>query len=92
MKSRGRTEIIADILQALANGGATKTKIMYGAFLSFEQADDYLRYLAERELVHFDEASRRFTITRRGMKLLDVSEGTANLVALAPFDKVGASF
>jgi len=33
MKYRNRTEIVANILDA-ANGGATKTKIMYKAFLS----------------------------------------------------------
>ena len=31
MKYRGRTEIVATILDA-ANGGATKTKIMYVSF------------------------------------------------------------
>jgi predicted transcriptional regulator len=36
MKYRSRTEIVAMILEA-ANGGATKTKIMYRAFLSYEQ-------------------------------------------------------
>jgi predicted transcriptional regulator len=34
MKYRSRTEIVAMILDA-ANGGATKTKIMYKAFLSY---------------------------------------------------------
>jgi predicted transcriptional regulator len=38
------------ILEA-ANGGATKTKIMYGAFLSFEQLKQYLAYLLEKGLI-----------------------------------------
>jgi len=33
MKNRSRTEIVGNILDS-ANGGATKTKIMYRAFLS----------------------------------------------------------
>ena len=36
MKYRSRTEILGNILDA-TNGGATKTKIMYIAFLSYGQ-------------------------------------------------------
>jgi len=36
MKYRSRTDIVGLILEA-ANGGATKTKIMYKAFLSYAQ-------------------------------------------------------
>ncbi len=43
MKYRSRTEIVNSILNA-ANGGATKTKIMYNAFLSYNQLKDYLLF------------------------------------------------
>jgi predicted transcriptional regulator len=92
LRNRSRSEIIADILQTLANGGAKKTKVMYGAFLSFGQVTDYLHYLVDRNLILFDEARRRYLITRRGMELLDAFEGMTNLVDIAPFDRVGASF
>ena len=36
---RSRTEIVSNILDA-ANGGATKSKIMYKAFLSYNQLKD----------------------------------------------------
>ena len=36
MKYRSRTEIVGNILDA-ANGGATKIKIMYKSFLSYNQ-------------------------------------------------------
>ncbi|HEY6658310.1 MAG TPA: winged helix-turn-helix domain-containing protein, partial [Nitrososphaeraceae archaeon] len=36
MKYRSRTEIVSNILDA-ANGGTTKTKIMYKAFISYNQ-------------------------------------------------------
>ena len=42
MKYRSRTEIVAMILEA-ANGGATKTRIMYKAFLSYAQLREYLQ-------------------------------------------------
>jgi predicted transcriptional regulator len=44
MKYRSRTEIVGNILDA-ANGGATKTKIMYKAFLSYVQLKEYLSVL-----------------------------------------------
>ena len=49
MKYRSRTEIVGNILDA-ANGGATKTKIMYKAFLSYAQLKEYLSVLIENNL------------------------------------------
>ena len=46
MKYRSRTDIVALILEA-ANGRATKTKIMYKAFLSYAQLKEYLTVLLE---------------------------------------------
>ena len=92
VRQRGRTEIIADILGALTKKAATTTEVMYGTILTFEQASSYLRYLVERNLVSLNKGTKLYTITGKGAELLDVSEGVANLVAIAPFDKVGASF
>ncbi|HEX9320184.1 MAG TPA: winged helix-turn-helix domain-containing protein, partial [Nitrososphaeraceae archaeon] len=50
MKYRSRSDIIGLILEA-ANGGATKTKIMYKSYLSFAQLRDYLAMLTEQGLV-----------------------------------------
>ena len=52
MKNRSRTEIISNILDA-ANGGATKTKIMYIAFLSYNQLKEYLSILIENNLIEY---------------------------------------
>ena len=48
MGNRSRTEIVAMILDA-ANGGTTKTKIMYFAFLSYDQLKEYLSILIEND-------------------------------------------
>jgi predicted transcriptional regulator len=53
MKYRSKSDMIGLILEA-ANGGATKTKIMYSAFLSFEQLKQYLAYLLERGLIEHE--------------------------------------
>ena len=84
--------MIADILQTLVGRESTRTRIMYGAFLSFSQANDFLQYLIERDLVTFDRRTRHYAITARGRDLLDRAESMSNLVAIAPFDKVGANF
>lgn len=57
------------ILEA-ANGGATKTKIMYSAFLSFEQLKQYLAYLLERGLIEHEEITQKFRTTEKGMRVL----------------------
>ena len=41
MKYRTNTEIVVIMLDA-ANGGTTKTKIMYKAYLSYNQLKEYL--------------------------------------------------
>ena len=50
MKNRSRTEIVSMILEA-ANGGTTKTKMMYNAFLSYNQLREYLSVLIENNLI-----------------------------------------
>ena len=50
MNYRSRTERVALILNS-ANGGATKTKIMYNSILSYNQLKEYLTILIENELI-----------------------------------------
>ncbi|HZA99778.1 MAG TPA: winged helix-turn-helix domain-containing protein [Nitrososphaera sp.] len=50
MRNRSRIELASNILEA-ANGGATKTKIMYKAFLSYAQLQEYLAMLTENSLL-----------------------------------------
>ena len=54
MKYRSRTDIAYQILQA-ANGGATKTKIMYKAFISYAQLKEHLAMMLANDLLEFDE-------------------------------------
>jgi len=65
---------------------------MCGTFLTFDQASSYLRYLVEKNLVSLNNGTKLYTIKEKGAELLDVSDGAANLIDIAPFDKVGASF
>jgi predicted transcriptional regulator len=69
MKYRSRTDITREILEA-ANGGATKTKIMYHAYLSHAQMKELLRVLTENNLLKYDVDSRKFKSTEKGLRLL----------------------
>jgi predicted transcriptional regulator len=69
VKYRSRTEIVAMILEA-ANGGATKTKIMYKAFLSYAQLREYLSVLIENNLLEYLEGSQTYKTTEKGLNFL----------------------
>ena len=69
MKYRSRTDITVLILEA-ANGGATKTKIMYKAFLSYAQLREYLSVLIENTLLEYLEGSQTYKTTEKGLNFL----------------------
>jgi predicted transcriptional regulator len=69
MKYRSRTEIVCKILDA-TNGGATKTKIMYAAFLSYAQLKEYLSVLIENNLIECHDGTQTFKTTEKGLNYL----------------------
>jgi predicted transcriptional regulator len=79
MKNRSRTEIVGNILDA-ANGGATKTKIMYIAFLSYNQLKDYLSVLIENNLIEYLEGTRTFKTTEKGLNFLKMYNAIGELL------------
>ena len=83
MKYRSRTEIVAMILEA-ANGGATKTKIMYKAFLSYAQLREYLSVLIENNLLEYLEGSQTYKTTEKGLSFLKMNNEIAELLQTSP--------
>lgn len=79
MKYRSRTEIVAMVLEA-ANGGATKTKIMYKAFLSYAQLKEYLSVLIENDLIEYIEGSE-YKTTQKGLIFLKMNSQIEELLA-----------
>ena len=69
MGNRSRTEIVGNILDA-ANGGVSKTKIMYIAFLSYGQLKDYLSILIENNLIEYLDGTHKFKTTAKGLNYL----------------------
>jgi predicted transcriptional regulator len=71
MKYRSRTDIVALILEA-ANGGVTKTRIMYKAFLSYAQLKEYLTVLLEKDVLEYEDETQLFRTTEKGLQLLQM--------------------
>jgi predicted transcriptional regulator len=81
MSYRTRTEIISSILEIANRGnGATKTKIMYGAFLSHSQMKEYLAILVDNGLISYDLDTRTFKTTDKGHRFLQVYNGLDTLM------------
>lgn len=79
VKYRSRTEIVAMILEA-ANGGATKTRIMYKAFLSYAQLREYLSVLIENNLLEYLEGSQTYKTTEKGLNFLKMHNEIGELL------------
>lgn len=68
MKYRSRMEIIRIILEITSNG-ATKTKIMYNAYLSYAQLCEYISFLVENKLINRAAGSELYRLTEKGQKV-----------------------
>ena len=79
MKYRSRTEIVSNILEA-ANGGVTKTKIMYKAYLSYNQLKEYLSILIENNLIEYLDGTNKFKTTEKGLNLLKMHNEMAEIL------------
>jgi predicted transcriptional regulator len=88
MKYRSRTELASNILEA-ANGGTTKTKIMYRAFLSYEQLKEYLAMLTQNGLIAHDVQGEMYRTTSNGIKFLESSRQLSGLLTpVAPENRL----
>jgi predicted transcriptional regulator len=82
MKYRSRSEIISQILQT-ANNGATKTRIMYGAYLSHAQLKEYLEFLQSKDLLAYEEGTNLYKLTAKGLQCLSTFETVNDMISLA---------
>ena len=79
MKYRSRTEITAMILDT-ANKETTKIKIMYNAYLSYNQLKEYLSLLIENDLIEYIGGSKIFRTTEKGFKFLSMYNAIEELL------------
>jgi predicted transcriptional regulator len=78
MKYRSRTEITAMILDTSIKE-TTKIKIMYNAYLSYNQVKEYLSILTENNLIEYIEGARTYKTTEKGLNFLKMHREMAAL-------------
>lgn len=67
------------MLESTRNG-ATKTKIMYKAYLSYSQLVEYLGYLQRNELLKYEEGTQVYRPTEKGFRFLKASDDMSELM------------
>jgi predicted transcriptional regulator len=82
MKYRSRFEIASSILKIATEGNASKRKLMYAAYLSFAQINEYLGFLTANGLMTMDKETRVYSLTEKGMRFLHVYEDLSKLIPL----------
>ncbi len=70
------------ILRA-ANEGATKTRLMYSAYLSYAQVKEYMHFLMEKGLLMYEEGSSLYKVTERGAKFLRAYDQISEMVSVS---------
>jgi len=79
MTNRSRTEIVCNILDT-ANGVASTTKIMYTAYLTYNQLRIYLSILIERNLIEHIDGTHTFKTTEKGLNYLKMHNEMGELL------------
>jgi len=86
MKNRTHHDILAKVLEtAKGTDGTTKTRIMYGAYLSSNQIREYIAYCQGHGLLSYDARKRVYKTTLKGMKLLEI---LAKMYEIVPSDTI----
>jgi predicted transcriptional regulator len=80
MKYRSRTDMVHLILEAANGGGANKSKLMYKAYVSFPQLNEYLMVLLENDLLEYEEGQNTFRTTEKGIRLLRIFNNIEELM------------
>ncbi|MGC1928310.1 MAG: winged helix-turn-helix domain-containing protein [Candidatus Nitrosopolaris sp.] len=79
IRNRSRLDVIAAILTEVSLREATKTRIMYAAFLSSTQMREYVPFLLNNGLLTKVEQSI-YKITEKGMHFLRLCDQLNNMI------------
>lgn len=84
-KNRSRLDVIAAILGVVSGREASKTRIMYGAYVSYAQIREYMPTMLEIGLLRAsNEQQSLYRIKERGMRFLELYDGLNEMI---PIDK-----
>jgi predicted transcriptional regulator len=88
-KNRGRIDILADIL-SLSTEPVGKTRLMYGANLSYEQVSNYIEELQQKGFIEPVD-TKRFRITEKGRQYVDEYDALKRMMefsGILPVDRM----
>ena len=84
-KNRSRLDVIAAILKVISGREASKTRIMYGAYVSYAQIREYMPTMLEIGLLKAsNEQQSLYRIKERGLRFLELYDGLNEMI---PIDK-----
>jgi len=67
-----------------ATAGATKTKIMYKAYLSYTQLKEYLSFLEGNEMIMYEQGTQLYRVTDKGRKFINIYSEIGEMMSLKP--------
>jgi predicted transcriptional regulator len=85
VKYRSRFEIMSQILETANGDHATKTKLMYKAFLSYAQLKEFLTFLTESGLLTYDAETKTFKTTEKGLMFLKICSQMNEMMKVSEF-------
>ena len=88
MTTRNTDQTVTSILCAPVDG-ITKTKIMYKAFITYDQLNDYLSLLLEKGLIEYTEGERLYRTTPKGVDFLHHTESPKPKVLVVGLGQLG---
>jgi len=80
VKYRSRTDIVCEILK-IAENGNSKTKIMYGAYLSYDQMKDYMTVILQNTLI--EKKEMKYFTTKKGLDFIKQYESIGQMLEVA---------
>ncbi len=87
MKYRSRGETVSNILRVVASNKATKTRLMYGAYLSYTQIEEYMGYILQQGLMNPVPETNLYQLSEKGLQYLNLSDELSQLL-VAPVLKM----
>jgi predicted transcriptional regulator len=83
MAYRSREEIFASILGTAGSGaGITRSRIMFGSYLTYAQVVEYSKMLIERGLLEYDPINRTFKTTSSGFTFIQLHNEMNQLIKI----------
>jgi predicted transcriptional regulator len=80
---RSREEIFASILLTAGSGAmVTRSKIMFGSYLTYAQVVEYTKMLIQRGLLEYDVINRTFKTTPSGFTFIQLHNEISQMIKI----------